>query len=147
MTQQLLPTTYDNIEAIAASAFAKSRDCLTAIRMDVLHNIKPMERAAQLNKVDAELTEARAKREAITPEPATLPADLPALYRAHIDDLAATLSNEAVAGRASDELHQIPGTVVVSWNPAAKHHELELRGKLLELINKKTQTIRQGLSV
>ena len=53
MTQQLLPTTYDNIEAIAASAFAKSRDCLTAIRMDVLHNIKPMERVGFQRLVDA----------------------------------------------------------------------------------------------
>ncbi len=27
-------------------------------------------------------------------------------------------------------------TVVVNWNAEAKHHELELRGKLLELLNK-----------
>ena len=44
MTHHLLPITYDNIEAIAAAAFAKSRDCITAIRMDVLHNIQPLER-------------------------------------------------------------------------------------------------------
>jgi hypothetical protein len=44
MTHQLLPITYDNIEAIAAAGFAKSRDCITAIRMDVLHNIQPLER-------------------------------------------------------------------------------------------------------
>ena len=44
MTHHFLPITYDNIEAIAAAAFAKSRDCITAIRMDVLHNIQPLER-------------------------------------------------------------------------------------------------------
>ncbi|MEQ6205005.1 hypothetical protein ABMC88_18335 [Sulfitobacter sp. HNIBRBA2951] len=44
MTHHLLPITYDNIEAIAAAAFAKSRDCITAVRMDVLHNIQPLER-------------------------------------------------------------------------------------------------------
>lgn len=44
MTQHMLPITYDNIEAIAASAFPKSRDCVTAIRLDVLHNILPLER-------------------------------------------------------------------------------------------------------
>lgn len=41
---QLLPITYDNIDALAASAFAKSRDCITAIREDVLHNVKPLDR-------------------------------------------------------------------------------------------------------
>ena len=44
MTQQRLPINYDKIEAIGASAFAKSRECITAIRMDVLHNIQPLER-------------------------------------------------------------------------------------------------------
>ena len=44
MTHHLLPITYDNIEAIAAAAFAKSRDCITAIRVDMLHNIQPLER-------------------------------------------------------------------------------------------------------
>jgi len=44
MTHQLLPINYDNIEAIAASAFPKSRDCVTAVRLDGLHNIQPLER-------------------------------------------------------------------------------------------------------
>ncbi|WP_375691452.1 hypothetical protein [Pseudooceanicola sp. LIPI14-2-Ac024] len=41
----LLPITYDNIDALAASAFAKSRDVATAIQEDVLHNLKPLERS------------------------------------------------------------------------------------------------------
>lgn len=41
---ELLPITYDNIDALAASAYAKSRDCITAIREDVLHNVKPLDR-------------------------------------------------------------------------------------------------------
>ena len=41
---QLLPIIYDNIDTLAASALAKSRDCITAIREDVLHNVKPLER-------------------------------------------------------------------------------------------------------
>ncbi|ETX12720.1 hypothetical protein OCH239_17505 [Roseivivax halodurans JCM 10272] len=40
----LLPITYDNIDALAASAFAKSRIAATAIREDVLHNLKPLKR-------------------------------------------------------------------------------------------------------
>mgnify|MGYP003652714528 CR=1 FL=1 len=41
---EVLPIPYDNIDAIAASAFARSRDCVTAIREDVLHNVKPLDR-------------------------------------------------------------------------------------------------------
>ncbi|WP_281985124.1 recombinase family protein [Thalassorhabdomicrobium marinisediminis] len=84
---------------------------------------------AQLNKVDAELAEVRAKREALTSEPIVLPTDLPALYRAYVDDLVATLSDEEVSGRASEELHSLIDTVVVGWDGDERHHLLELRGK------------------
>lgn len=67
----------------------------------------------KLNKVDAELTEARAKRETIAPEPVVLPADLPALYRAHLDDLVDMLSDEDVSGRTSEDLHTLIDIVVV----------------------------------
>lgn len=40
----LLPITYDNIDALAASAFAKSRLVATALREDVLHNLEPLDR-------------------------------------------------------------------------------------------------------
>jgi hypothetical protein len=42
----------------------------------------------------------------------------------------APLSDEDVSGRASEELHQIIDTVVATWDAEAKHHSLELRGKL-----------------
>ena len=102
---------------------------------------------AQLNKVDAELTQARAKRDAAAPEPIFLPQDLPALYRAHIDDLVGTLSDEGVSGRASEELHQIIDTVVVTWDAEAKHHALELRGKLLEMLNITKPALGAGLDI
>ncbi len=102
---------------------------------------------AQLNKVDAELTQARAKRDAAAPEPIFLPQDLPALYRAHIDDLVGTLSDEGVSGRASEELHQIIDTVVVTWDADAKHHALELRGKLLEMLNITKPALGAGLDI
>jgi len=68
----------------------------------------------------------------LIPEPIELPSDLPAFYRAHIDDLVGTLSEEGVAGRASNALHQLIDTVVVSRDAEAKVHLLELRGQLLE---------------
>jgi hypothetical protein len=40
----ILPITYDNIEAIAASAYSKSRGCITAIKQDVMHNVKHTKR-------------------------------------------------------------------------------------------------------
>jgi hypothetical protein len=40
-------------DALAASAFAKSRDCFMAIQLDILHNIKPMERVGFQRLVDA----------------------------------------------------------------------------------------------
>ncbi|MFX0543500.1 recombinase family protein, partial [Roseovarius sp. S4756] len=71
---------------------------------------------AQLSKVDAELSEARARRATEAPEPVELPEDLPEIYRAHIDELADTLSDEDVSGRASEELHSLIDTVVVDWD-------------------------------
>lgn len=38
------------------------------------------------------------------------------------------------SGRASEELHSLIDTVVVDWDAEARVHRLELRGKLLELL-------------
>ncbi len=46
-----------------------------------------------------------------------------------------TLTDEAVAGSAADELHTLLDTVVVSWDEEASLHTLEIRGKLLELLS------------
>ncbi len=88
-----------------------------------------------VNALEADLKTKQTKREAIRPTPITFPEDLPAHYRAHIDDLVATLSDEDVSGRASDELHELVDTDVVTRDAEAKLHELELRGKLLELLS------------
>ncbi len=73
----------------------------------------------------------RAEREGLVPTPI----NLPALYRAHIADLASTLSDEVVAGPAADELNALVDTVVVSWDARKKHHALEIRRKFLELLS------------
>jgi hypothetical protein len=44
MTDQSIPISYDNIEALGASAFATARDCVTVIQQHVLHNIEPLKR-------------------------------------------------------------------------------------------------------
>ena len=76
------------------------------------------------------------KRASLTPEPITLPTDLPVLYRAHISNLVETLMDGEVAGRAGDELHELVDAVVVSWDANLGAHQLEIRGKLLEMLQK-----------
>jgi hypothetical protein len=42
ITDQSIPISYDNIEALGASDFATARDCITVTQQDVLHNIEPL---------------------------------------------------------------------------------------------------------
>lgn len=50
---ELLPITYDNIDALAAAAYAQSRLCATALRLDVLPHLKPLDRVAPERLIDA----------------------------------------------------------------------------------------------
>ena len=89
----------------------------------------------RLNAVDEELVSLKVERGALVPAPIALPEDLPALYRAHVDDLVGTLTDKAVAGPAADELHTLIDTVVVTWDAEERIHGLEVQGKLLELLS------------
>ncbi|MFC0340761.1 hypothetical protein [Paracoccus niistensis] len=60
--------------------------------------------------------------------------DLTALYRAHVDDLARTLSGGEVAGRASDELHRLIARIVVRWDPEHRRNDLDLQGDLVAML-------------
>lgn len=90
----------------------------------------------RLNAVDAELNEMRGKRGEIVPPEIELPEGLPELYREMVGDLAATLSHEAVAGRAADELHELVERIVVNWDAQARGHRLTVEGNLLEMLRK-----------
>ena len=70
----------------------------------------------KLNAVDAELKALSARRGELEPVEVELSEDIPALYRAYIENLLATLSEETIAGRASDELHGMIETVIVEWD-------------------------------
>ena len=63
-----------------------------------------------------------------------IPEDLTALYRAHVDDLARTLSGGDVVGRASEELHRLITRIVVRWDPEHRQHDLDLQGDLVALL-------------
>ena len=85
------------------------------------------------------------KRASLTPEPITLPTDLPVLYRAHISNLVETLTDGDVAGLAGDELQELLESVVVSWDADLGAHQLEIRGKLLEMLQKAKPADAAGL--
>ena len=57
------------------------------------------------------------------------------------------LSDEGVSGRASEELHQIIDTVVVTWDAGTKHHALEVGGKLLDMLNIRKPALGAGLGI
>ena len=90
---------------------------------------------ARLNKLQAELDQMTSQRKAATPTPVELPDDMPSLYRAHVEDLVATLSDASVRDRASDALRELISAVVVRPCPGGGH-EVELEGKLLEMLAK-----------
>jgi site-specific DNA recombinase len=90
----------------------------------------------RLNCVDRELKEMQGKRADLVVPEVELPEDLPELYRAMVADLAAALSDESVAGRAADELHELVDRVVVHWDAEARGHWLSIEGSLLEMLRK-----------
>jgi hypothetical protein len=66
-------------------------------------------------------------RQQPVPEPLTLLEDLPAHYRAYVGDLAGTLTDGEVAGRACDDVLELLDAVVVSWDADLGAHQLEIR--------------------
>ncbi|WP_254443971.1 hypothetical protein [Ruegeria sp. HKCCA4008] len=90
----------------------------------------------RLNSYDQELKTLQATRDQLVPRPITLPDDMPSLYRGYIDNLVTTLTDEGVAGRASDELHELLDRVVVSYDHGAKNHILDMQGNLITMLKK-----------
>ncbi|MGX9855059.1 recombinase family protein [Limimaricola variabilis] len=91
---------------------------------------------ARLTAVSAELQQMQGKRADLVVPEVELPEDLPELYRAMVADLATALSDESVAGRAADELHELVDRVVVHWDEEARGHWLSIEGSLLEMLRK-----------
>ncbi|WP_133056373.1 hypothetical protein [Limimaricola soesokkakensis] len=90
----------------------------------------------RLNSVDRDLKEMQGRRADLLVPDVELPENLPELHRAMVADLAAALSDESVAGRAADELHELVDRVVVHWDAEARGHWLSIEGSLLEMLRK-----------
>ncbi|WP_422075293.1 hypothetical protein [Tranquillimonas rosea] len=70
------------------------------------------------------------------PPTVELPDNLPELYQEMVGNLAASLSEESVFGRAADELHELIDRIDVDWDDKAKAHRLTIEGNLLEMLRK-----------
>lgn len=79
---------------------------------------------------------ARLKAEAAEEESNVIPfpEDLGALYRHYVDDLARTLSDGDVVGRASEALRGLIDRIDVVWDPEIPRHHLDLTGNLAALL-------------
>jgi site-specific DNA recombinase len=75
-----------------------------------------------------------------------IPRDIVALYRAHVDALAETLSGGDVVGRASDQLHELIEQITVTWDEDARAHHLDLTGDLVLLLSAGDNKKAAGLS-
>jgi site-specific DNA recombinase len=84
--------------------------------------------------VERKIGAAKAKIDANRPRPIEMPEDLPALYRAHIDDLVGTHNNDEIAERAADELHSMIDRLVVRHEPELGTHTIEIFGNLAALL-------------
>jgi hypothetical protein len=90
----------------------------------------------RVNAVDEELKGLRSKRDEVASPPVELPEAVPAIYRSYVDDRVRTLQDDGVPSRASDELHELVESAVVTWRAGAQAHEIELRGKLVEMLKR-----------
>ena len=91
---------------------------------------------AEFEQLDADLKAMKEDRAKAAPVAVELPDDLPALYRAYVENLVATLSDETVLGRAAEELRDLITAIVIHWDADAAAHRVEVEGKLLEMLQK-----------
>ncbi|WP_373429700.1 hypothetical protein [Paracoccus sp. WLY502] len=87
-----------------------------------------------LTETEEQLAALRAEVAAEAGTVIIIPEDLSVLYRAHVEDLARTLSGGEVVGRASDELHRLIEKIRVCWNAADARHDLDLQRDLVALL-------------
>ncbi|MGL4240731.1 MAG: hypothetical protein ACRCTI_06420 [Beijerinckiaceae bacterium] len=97
----MLPISYDNVDVLAASAFAKSRDCAIAIRHDVLRRLPPPDRTG-LNR----LLGAIERREIFD-----------AAFLTGIDELLGAIEQMMMAGTTVDRRDTDAGNVTAPARP------------------------------
>ncbi|WP_375173883.1 recombinase family protein [Pseudooceanicola sp.] len=90
----------------------------------------------ELKKIETDLARLAETRDKILPPEIELPDDLPELYQELMTNLAANLSEETVADRAADELHELVDRIVVHWDESARGHWLAIEGNLGEMLRK-----------
>ena len=91
------------------------------------HSETIVARIKEIEQRRGELTKAR---NALTANHISLPRNLPKLYRTYVDELAKTLSNEEVVGRAAYEMRHLIKTLTVNYDGAKDEHTIEVRGDI-----------------
>ena len=136
LTKHMRASQSASLEQVAA--LDKRIRTLEKARTNLLNAIKSgaivEDLADDLNKVGADLKAARAQRAEAEVAPVELPENLPQLYRAHIDDLTATLSDGSVSDAAADALRDLIARIVVHYDKASDTHRIELEGKIVQLL-------------
>ena len=116
----------------AIKRLEKEKDnLLTAVRAGKAHDIL----LEDLERVVIELDRKKAEHDAQKMGELELPRDLRRLYEKMIEGLVDTLREEGVAGRASEVIHDMIDTIVVSYDPVAKKHGLLVEGDLAQMFS------------
>ena len=110
-----------------------------AARMDKLiatieaggHSTPIIVRIKEIEQRQQEIAKAR---NALTANHINLPRKLPSLYRSYVDQLAKTLSNEEVVGRAANELRDLIEKLTVHYDEANEEHTIEVCGNLTAML-------------
>ena len=91
--------------------------------------------SSDLERVVIELDRKKAEHEDQKMGDLELPRDLRRFYEKMIEGLVDTLREEGVAGRASEVIHEMIDTIVVSYDPVAKKHGLLVEGDLAQMFS------------
>ncbi|OCX60071.1 hypothetical protein BFP70_17830 [Thioclava sp. SK-1] len=95
------------------------------------HSAPIIARIKEIEQRQQELTKAR---NALTANHISLPRKLPSLYRSYVDQLAKTLSNEEVVGRAANELRDLIEKLTVQYDDDRDEHTIEVSGNLTAML-------------
>jgi site-specific DNA recombinase len=89
---------------------------------------------ARIKEIEQRQQELAKARNALTANHISLPRKLPSLYRSYVDQLAKTLSNEEVVGRAANELRDLIEKLTVQYDDARDEHTIEVSGNLTAMM-------------
>ena len=89
----------------------------------------------RIKEIEQRQQELAKARNALTANHISLPHRLPSLYRSYVDQLAKTLSNEEVVGRAANELRDLIEKLTVQYDEGRDEHTIAICGNLAAMLS------------